>query len=229
MRTELGSEFANPLYLPGPKANYDYLYHSSRSGAGPQQTSGPITLPVSDRTGSDSVIDMISHALSYRICHSSRLSTRVLDVSDFFLDGRVQLKRSTDLDLEKPNQYIALSHCWGRIDMPKLQKHNITDYMEGTEVSQLPRTFREAIDVTFRLGITYFWIDSLCIIQDDAADWDYEASLMAYIYRNAFCTIAAVASVDGNGGLFRPQWPKKSIGNSGKRPSIRCTLRTVRR
>ena len=82
MGTELGSEFANPLYLPGPKTNYDYLYHSSRNGAGPQQTSGPVIFPVSDQTGSDSVVDIISHALKDRICHSSRLPTRVLDVSD---------------------------------------------------------------------------------------------------------------------------------------------------
>ena len=32
---------------------------------------------------------------------------------------------------------------------------------------ELPRTFRDAVDISRRLGAQYLWIDSLCIIQDD--------------------------------------------------------------
>jgi hypothetical protein len=93
--------------------------------------------------------------------------------------------------------------------MPRLLKHNIEHYLEGFEISKLPRTFQEAIEVTFRLDVAYLWIGSLCIIQDDPRNWENEAARMAHIYRDTFCTIAAVASSDGNGGLFRPQCPKE--------------------
>jgi hypothetical protein len=209
MRIEIGSEFANPLYLPGPKVSWESLFQSLRSREGPKETSGPIVFPMSDHTGSGPVIDMISHALKDRICHTSRLPTRVLDVRGF-TTGRARLQHSAHLNPKGSKKYIALSHCWGKIDMPRLLKRNIDDYMKGFDISGLPRTFREAIEVTFRLGAPFIWIDSLCIVQDDPVDWEYEASLMASIYTNAFCTVAAVASVDGNGGLFRSQKPKES-------------------
>ncbi|KAI1775948.1 hypothetical protein F4818DRAFT_441227 [Hypoxylon cercidicola] len=47
------------------------------------------------------------------------------------------------------------------------------------------------------------WIDSLCIIQGNPEDWKREASHMADVYGNAYVTLAATASVDSRGGLFR--------------------------
>ncbi|PMD38524.1 hypothetical protein L207DRAFT_430794, partial [Hyaloscypha variabilis F] len=38
----------------------------------------------------------------------------------------------------------------------------------------LSETFRVAIIVTRKLGIRYLWIDSLCIFQDFADDWQKE-------------------------------------------------------
>jgi hypothetical protein len=35
------------------------------------------------------------------------------------------------------------------------------------------------------------WIDSLCILQDDAQDWETECDRMAGIYENALITIAS--------------------------------------
>ncbi|KAH9878008.1 hypothetical protein J1614_003225 [Plenodomus biglobosus] len=51
-------------------------------------------------------------------------------------------------------------------------------------------TFREAIAATRALGYRYLWIDSLCIIQDSASDWDFEARRMAIVYGNAVCNLA---------------------------------------
>lgn len=42
----------------------------------------------------------------------------------------------------------------------------------------LPATFQDAVDFTRRLGLQYIWIDSICIIQGDEADWARESSLM---------------------------------------------------
>jgi hypothetical protein len=83
----------------------------------------------------------------------------------------------------------------------KLETKNRGDLLE--RVPALPLTFEDAIVATRRLGARYIWIDSLCIIQDDPADWERESSSMADVYRNATCNIAASAAHDSNGGLYR--------------------------
>lgn len=46
-------------------------------------------------------------------------------------------------------------------------------------------------------GTRYIWIDSLCIVQDDAEDWEREAAKMALIFEAAYLTIAATAATNG--------------------------------
>ena len=52
------------------------------------------------------------------------------------------------------------------------------------------------------LGILYLWIDSLCIIQNDDADWNDQAPQMAKIYGNAYCTISADAAMNATDGFI---------------------------
>jgi hypothetical protein len=58
-------------------------------------------------------------------------------------------------------------------------------HMEGIFIRDLPKCFREAVQLCQKLKIRYLWIDALCIIQDDPVDWDREASRMAAVYENA--------------------------------------------
>jgi hypothetical protein len=81
-------------------------------------------------------------------------------------------------------------------------RESAEDLKEGIAISFLPKTFQDAIKITRRLGIRYLWIDCLCIVQDDAADWEAEAANMAAIYQNAYVTIAAAASTDSYYGCF---------------------------
>lgn len=74
--------------------------------------------------------------------------------------------------------------------------------MKGIDVRSLSKTFQDAITLTQRIGLELLWIDSFCIIQDDTQDWEYESSRMSSTYNNAFLTIAATRSKDGNGGCF---------------------------
>ena len=74
-------------------------------------------------------------------------------------------------------------------------------------MSSLPHTFRDAVQVSRRLGVRFLWIDSLCIIQDSAEDWRNESARMEEVYGNALCNLAATGSSDGNGGLFRQRNP----------------------
>lgn len=66
----------------------------------------------------------------------------------------------------------------------------------------MPKTFRDAILITAKLGIRYLWIDSLCIVQDSARDWETESGRMGAVYNGAYLTLAATrASADVDGFL----------------------------
>ncbi|KAF8850965.1 hypothetical protein BDZ45DRAFT_556941, partial [Acephala macrosclerotiorum] len=67
---------------------------------------------------------------------------------------------------------------------------------------ELPKTCRDAVVVVRALNIPFLWIDSLCIIQDCTADWEYEAARMCSVYENALVTLAALDSPDSDTGLF---------------------------
>ncbi|RYP68850.1 hypothetical protein DL769_005423 [Monosporascus sp. CRB-8-3] len=102
-----------------------------------------------------------------------------------------------------PAPYATLSHRWGGKDPIKLQRDNHDQLRLGILISSLPRTFQEAIRTAKRLGITYTWIDSLCIIQDSTEDWMKEAAMMADVYRYGLLNISATASENSDGGLYR--------------------------
>ncbi|KAH6869161.1 heterokaryon incompatibility protein-domain-containing protein, partial [Thelonectria olida] len=103
----------------------------------------------------------------------------------------------------RPVQYLTLSHCWGQSTHCKLLSTNLQQYQQFIPTSHLSRTFREAILFTAALGFSYLWIDALCIIQDSASDWQAECKIMGDIYAHSVLNIAATASRDGDGGLFR--------------------------
>ena len=62
--------------------------------------------------------------------------------------------------------------------------------------------------VTRFLGLRYFWINSLCIMQDDEEDWMAQAGKMADIYAGAHLTVAAVHADGPEGGLFSTLGPE---------------------
>lgn len=100
--------------------------------------------------------------------------------------------------------YLTLSHCWGSV-MPESAKTTtatLSKRLVRIRTRTLPRTFRDAIVFTRRLGIQYLWIDSLCIIQNSPEDWQRESALMGKTYSHCFCMLAAAASDHCNGGLF---------------------------
>lgn len=139
------------------------------------------------------------------------LPTRVLDLGDLDYDG--DLSQSPMLLLTQGDmrgEYACLSHCWGPPEAKPLESTTGTvgKYQtDGIPWSKLPKTFQEAIVFTRKLGIRYLWIDSLCIVQNDADDWFKEAGRMATTYENATLTIAAAASSSSQEGLYRTSMP----------------------
>ncbi|PMD24517.1 HET-domain-containing protein, partial [Hyaloscypha hepaticicola] len=123
-------------------------------------------------------------------------------------------------DLEEPflyiskrenAEYIALSHCWGGMVPLTTTLATLEQRQREIRFSELPRTFRDAITITRKLGVQYIWIDSLCIIQDSAEDWEKEAVKMGAVYRNSLVCIAADGSLNSNGGCFIEGHPSRNL------------------
>ncbi|KAH7361833.1 heterokaryon incompatibility protein-domain-containing protein [Plectosphaerella cucumerina] len=111
--------------------------------------------------------------------------------------------------------WVALSHCWGGHQPLKLLQSNIAQMKERIEISDLPPTFRNAVDLCRKLSLRYLWIDSLCIIQDDAQDWDHEAARMGEIYKYAFLVIIGASSANPETPFLGPrdneEWGTRSF------------------
>ncbi|PMD22592.1 HET-domain-containing protein [Hyaloscypha hepaticicola] len=96
------------------------------------------------------------------------------------------------VEVQQDIPYVVLSYCWGG-DQLKLLSSNTSTFtsQEGPELLELSQSVRDAVCVTWNLGLRYLWVDALCIIQDDGTDLASELAKMADIYEGALFTIAA--------------------------------------
>ncbi|KAE9378668.1 HET-domain-containing protein, partial [Stipitochalara longipes BDJ] len=124
------------------------------------------------------------------------LPTRLLDV--FLSEHATRIVTNFTGHIE----YSTLSHCWGRTPIIQTTRSLLKQYEETIPLSDLSRTFREAILVCRSLRIQFLWIDSLCIVQDDPLDWERESVRMADVYSGSYLNLAAAAAADGTEGLF---------------------------
>lgn len=154
------------------------------------------------------------------------LPTRLLDVSS---KSEPFLVHPGDLTA----RYVALTYCWGEWPQffpPKTTCRNLNSRVHKLPISDLPVLFREAIEVTRRLGIQFIWIDALCIIQDTSnhdctqhqQDWSREGTKMAEYYGNAFLTISPLSCRSSHQGIYRPRAPKQSFNL----PMSKCEIGT---
>lgn len=122
-------------------------------------------------------------------------------------DAQVRICETSRLGFVEKS-YMTLSHCWGKNGVPtRLMEENYARFLNGIQLGQLPKTFRDAINVTRKLKIPFIWIDSLCIIQDSYEDWIQESAKMQQVYQNSFLNLAAGASLNSKGGLFYQRHP----------------------
>ncbi|KAF2803355.1 HET-domain-containing protein [Mytilinidion resinicola] len=57
--------------------------------------------------------------------------------------------------------YFTLSHCWGQSHPFRLTKDTVSTLKAGIPITQLPKTFQDAILVAQYFQVKYLWIDSL--------------------------------------------------------------------
>jgi hypothetical protein len=135
------------------------------------------------------------------------LPTRVLEISGSHEKPLVRLVETNGQRAD----YCALSHCWGQIELITTTCDNFQKHLRNIPFDTLPKTFRDAVYLAQGIAIPYLWIDSLCIIQDNAKDWAREAKLMGGLYEKATLVIAAAGAEDSAGGLFFPTRPPERI------------------
>lgn len=138
-----------------------------------------------------------------------RLPTRPIDVGDKDHPGVLRLDCSKT---RVPSlRYVALSHRWGDATQHRIfctYNQNIEQFKTGIDFKYLPKTFRNAVTVTRGLNIRYLWIDSLCVIQKNAKDWEYECQRMEDVFNAEYCTISASCANGTTDGFLKSR-PKR--------------------
>ena len=100
--------------------------------------------------------------------------------------------------------YCTLTHVWGPIAARhSLRKNNLQEWCTSIpeDSGLFPKTFHQAFNMTRLLGLRYIWIDSMCIMQDNADDWAREASQMSTVYGHSSLNILAASATDSGPGL----------------------------
>ena len=129
---------------------------------------------------------------------------------------RTDVFRAIDVNrmclVEPPDnaRYVALSYLWGKgfqqlftttQNLPKLSRAG------ALEKEKLPRTIKDAIQLTRMLGEQYLWTDSLALLHDEGFQYHDD-----WVYARAALTVIAGSGKDANAGL----------------PGVRKESRTIR-
>lgn len=138
---------------------------------------------------------------THEICRNARNKSKPMPTRLVYVGGKA-IRLCLPSEREYHIRYATLSHCWGKIEITRLESDNINQFLEEIPESALCKTFRHAIEITRAAGLDYLWIDSLCIIQHDAEDWSREAARMADVYGQSVLSIAASSAIDGSQGCF---------------------------
>ncbi|KAH7153940.1 heterokaryon incompatibility protein-domain-containing protein [Fusarium sp. MPI-SDFR-AT-0072] len=128
------------------------------------------------------------------------LPKRIIDVQARD-KGVMQLILSDQIRSDNIVEYAALSHCWGTTVKSELREDN-EETMKTIMIETLDPNFRDAVDRTYKMGIKYLWIDSLCIKQR-TKEWEEESGDMGLDYARAKVLISATAPENSQGGCYK--------------------------
>ncbi|KAK2674310.1 Heterokaryon incompatibility [Fusarium oxysporum f. sp. vasinfectum] len=117
--------------------------------------------------------------------------------------GAIQLVLSDQIGSDNIVEYAALSHCWGTTVKSELRGDN-EETMKTILTETLDSNFRDAADITYKLGIKYLWIDPLYIKQR-TKEWEEESGDMGLVYARAKVVMSATASKNSQGGCYKPK------------------------
>ena len=118
-----------------------------------------VELSLESTTNSASTLNLIkrwlnecehSHVLCRSGCDANWTPTRLLDINEVATSSRVSLKIGSTI---QPAPYITLTHRWGESDHQDLSltTANVKKLCDGIGLYELPKLFRDAIDVAQHL------------------------------------------------------------------------------
>ncbi|KAH7328879.1 heterokaryon incompatibility protein-domain-containing protein [Stachybotrys elegans] len=198
----LGKRGPDNLYLLGSVA-----FHAK---AGSPLAGGILPRPLHPDSGSAEGLEAAAAwvrecASKHEKCsdEASPLPTRILDVG-----GCSDVAKLIEPAPGSIDKYAALSYCWGQSLPFKTTRDSYQARKKGINIPRLPQTFQDAVKITRHLGLQYLWIDSICILQDDSADWARESARMTNVYSGAYIVISANRSKASNGGCFHVREPR---------------------
>jgi hypothetical protein len=212
--------FTYDKYISLPRVDLE-VYNAADLDPGQSSPSVPKLGSVGPRSanaGSESCMSFIQNCVSQccvehescRIQTTGSVPTRLIYLGETSKDLCIHDSVSTTAGIK----WAALSHCWGGSTPYKLERANLDNLQRHIDSSDLPATFRDAIEVTRKLGLLYLWIDSLCIIQNDNTDWNIEAARMGMVYGQAFVVICAASSPNPETSFLGPRdkdWLPKRV------------------
>ncbi|KAE8448783.1 hypothetical protein EG329_008785 [Mollisiaceae sp. DMI_Dod_QoI] len=119
---------------------------------------------------------------------SVNFPTRILDVGE---SDALEIKLIDSGSMK--GQYVTLSHRWPVNPAMHFTTTSTTieERRKGIPLTNMPKTFQDAVTVVRKLELRYLWIDSLCILQDSTEDWERESAVMGQIYHQSTLTIMA--------------------------------------
>lgn len=129
---------------------------------------------------------------------------KVLPHRDLFLCV-IDVQRECIVKAPQECRYMALSYVWGGPQELQYTKATQSELEKPKGLSiddlRLPRTIKDAMLLVSRFDERYLWVDSLCIMQDDAESKHDQISLMDVIYQSAILTIVALSGKSADAGL----------------------------
>ena len=149
---------------------------------------------------------------------------RLIDVEDLSI---IEVTDSTVWSY----RYLTLSYVKGDVQMFELLQSNKHKLMRSHGLLKffrrdLPKTLRDAINVTRGLEERYLWIDSLCIEQDNELDKRKQIDMMDRIFGNSVLTIVAADAENADVGLSGVERGSRHIRQISEeiQPDIRVML-----
>ncbi|KAM7196236.1 Heterokaryon incompatibility protein (HET) domain containing protein [Naviculisporaceae sp. PSN 640] len=104
-------------------------------------------------------------------------------------------------------RYIALSYVWGYVEQFNTTKGNVEQLQQPGALtleqvrSQISQVILDAMEFVTLVGERYLWVDTLCIIQNDAEFKDRQIKSMGAIYTRSLTCICVIAGRDATAGL----------------------------
>ncbi|KAK3678151.1 hypothetical protein LTR78_002247 [Recurvomyces mirabilis] len=196
---------------------YPKTTKASEQAHGDLPTAGPAR-PIPESSDSEESLAFMRQALedcnkNHTACQTiSQAEDEIFVPTRLIYIGQDEIRLCTE-SIGMP-AWVAMSHCWGGSTIINLTNATRAAFEKAIAWEDLPATFQNAVTVARQLDFHYIWIDSLCIVQDDPADWEREAAMMGDVYGHAKLVLGAGSSPDPHTPFLRPraeEWAAKDV------------------